>query len=73
MGNGDDFVMPLPPKGASPSVDDGESVGGNMNLGSDCDHFIESGKSKMEFDVWFRNQKEEEKIPFLFASKQEPC
>jgi hypothetical protein len=42
MGNGDDFAMPSPPRGASADEDNGEGAGGHTNPGSDCDRFIES-------------------------------
>jgi hypothetical protein len=81
MGNGDDFVMPSPPRGASANDDEGEGVGGNTNPGSDYVRFIESyagdagkglRKSQTEFDVWLENQSKEEKIAwFPFASEQE--
>jgi hypothetical protein len=78
-GIADDFIMPSPPRRASVEEDEGE--GGNTYPTSKGERFIESypgeagnglRKSKTQFDVWFENQREEEKIPWdPFASEKE--
>ena len=76
-GVADDFDMPSPPRRASVEEDEGEGGRGNTYPTSITDRFIESypGKAgeglrrtKTQFEVWLKNQREEEKIPwFLFA------
>ena len=76
----DDFVMPLSPKGASVEGEDSDD-GGNTHPTSKPERFIESysgnagkrlRKSKTRFELWFKNQKNEEKIPwFSFACERE--
>ena len=80
-GVADDFDMPSPPRRASVEEDEGEGGRGNTYPTSITDRFIESypGKAgeglrrtKTQFEVWLKNQREEEKIPwFPFASEQE--
>lgn len=81
IGLGDDFVMPSPPRGTSVEEDDRNGGGESTYRTSETERFIESypgepgkalRKSETQFDVWLKNQKDEEKIPwFPFASEQE--
>jgi hypothetical protein len=77
IGIGDDFVVSLPPRAASVEVGDG--AGGNTY--PENERFIESypgeagnglRKSKTQFEVWFENQRNEQKIAWdPFASEHE--
>lgn len=81
FGMGDDFVFPLPPREVSEELGDGAGAGAGGNTYPKNERFIESypgeagnglRKSKMDFEIWLKNQRDEEKIPwFPFASEQE--
>jgi hypothetical protein len=81
IGIGDHFVMPSPPREASVQYDEVEGGGGNTNPASGSERFFESytgeaskglRKTKTQYEDWFENQRNEEKIPwFPFASEQE--
>jgi hypothetical protein len=79
LGIADDFVFPSPPREASADDIDGGGVGGETYPINE--RFIESyhgeagnglRQSKTTFEIWLKNQREEEKIRWYpFASEQE--
>ena len=76
---GDDFIFPSLPR--EPSIEVGDGTEHGENTYPKNERFIESfhgeagnglRRSETQFELWLKNQKDEEKIPwFLFASEQE--